>query len=292
MLRLRAPDGFELGAVLWEPVPREPSSGTAARRAVVLHGGAGIAAARYRHFAAYLAGEGIPVLTYDYRGIGLSRPASLRGFAATVEDWSEFDSAAAVAAMRSRFPHAEIVGLAHSVGALLFGGAANAADQSRVVLVSGHTGYYGDYDWRYRLPMALVWHGVMPALARVAGYFPASRLGLGEDLPAGIALQWAGRWSGEVRPAGKGPAEHRTRILLDRCAALAMRAVLVSVADDAFATPRSTERLLSYYPRLAIGKRIVFSPADAGISRIGHFGLFSRRGAALWPRLLAEIQAA
>jgi predicted alpha/beta hydrolase len=290
VLRLPAPDGFELGAVLYE-------AATPARHALVLHGGAGIAAARYRHFAAYLAAQGVPVLTYDYRGIGLSRPASLRGFPATVEDWSEYDSAAAVAALRDRYPSATLVGLAHSVGALLFGGAANAADQSRVVLVSGHTGYYADYDWRYRLPMAAVWHGLMPLATRLAGYFPASRLRLGEDLPAGIALQWAGRRGGEVRPAGKGPAregspQSRTHLLLDRCAALEVRAVVVSVTDDAFATPRSTERLLACYPRLAIEKRIVFSPADAGVARIGQFGLFGKRGAVLWPRLLAEIRAA
>ena len=284
MLRLRAPDGFELGAVL-----HEPATASAVRRAVVLHGGAGIAAARYRHFASFLAAQGIPVLTYDYRGIGLSRPASLRGFRASVEDWAEHDSAAAVAWLREKFPSAQIVGIAHSVGAMLFGGAHNAAEQARLILVSGHTGYYGDYDWRYRLPMAMVWHGLMPALTRLAGYFPASRLGLGEDLPAGIALRWAGRWSGEVRPAGKEPTHLRTNMLLDRCAALSRPAVVVSVSDDAFATPRSTERLLACYPRLAVEKRIVFSPADAGASRIGHFGVFARRGAALWPRLLAEL---
>jgi len=284
VLRLRASDGFELGAVLHEPAP-----GTAVERAAVIHGGAGIAAARYRRFAAFLAQHGIAALTYDYRGIGLSRPPSLRGFRAGVEDWSELDSAAAVAWLRSRFPAAQIVGIAHSVGALLFGGAANAAEQSRMVLVSGHTGYYGDYDWRYRLPMALMWHGVMPVVTLLAGYFPASRMGLGEDLPAGIALQWSTRWSGEVRPAGKGPAHHRTRILLDRCAALSRPAVIVSVSDDAFATPRSTERLLACYPRLAVEKRIVFSPADAGTARLGHFGFFAQRGQPLWPRLLAEI---
>ena len=267
----------------------EPAAASDVRRAVVLHGGAGIAAARYRHFASFLAAQGIPVLTYDYRGIGLSRPASLRGFRASVEDWAEHDCAAAVAWLRSKFPSAQITGVAHSVGAMLIGGAHNAVEQARLVLVSGHTGYYGDYDWRYRLPMALVWHGLMPALTRLAGYFPASRLGLGEDLPAGIALRWAGRRSGEVRPAGKEPAHQRTRMLLDRCAALARPAVVVSVSDDAFATPRSMERLLSCYPRLAVEKRIVFSPADAGAARIGHFGVFARRGAALWPRLLAEL---
>jgi predicted alpha/beta hydrolase len=282
MLRLRALDGFELGAVLHEP--SEPKEIT---RVAVLHGGAGIAAARYRHFANFLAQSGIPVLTYDYRGIGLSRPPRLRGFRATVQDWSEYDSAAAVTWMRNRYPGKELLGVAHSVGALLFGGAENAGEQARLVLVSGHTGYYGDYRTRYRLPMALVWHGLMPALTALAGYFPASALRLGEDLPAGIAMQWAGRWGGEVRPAGKGPADLRTHMLLDRCAALSRPALLVSIADDAFATPRGVARLLACYPRLAVERRLVFAPADAGVARLGHFGFFSRKaGAALWPRLL------
>ena len=57
--------------------------------AVVFNSGAGIASKRYRHFARFLAASGIPVLTYDYRGIGLSKPSTLRGFPATIEDWAE-----------------------------------------------------------------------------------------------------------------------------------------------------------------------------------------------------------
>jgi hypothetical protein len=35
----------------------------------------------------------------------------------------------------------------------------------------------------------------------------------------------------------------------------------------------------------------VYAPADAGTRRIGHFGFFGRRaGAALWPRLLAQLE--
>jgi predicted alpha/beta hydrolase len=50
------------------------------------------------------------------------------------------------------------------------------------------------------------------------------------------------------------------------------------------------KRLLSYYPRLFPLERIMYAPADAGTRRIGHFGFFGRRaGAALWPRLLAQI---
>ena len=278
---------MELGAVLYS-ADAEP------RRAVVLHGGAGIAAQRYRHFARFLARSGVPVLTYDYRGIGLSRSGAagtLRGFRASVEDWAEFDCAAAIGWMRDCYPRAELVGIAHSVSALLFGGAHNAAEQARLVLIGAHTGYYGDYRPLYRLPMAALWHGLMPALTRVLGYFPARRLGLGEDIPAGVALRWASRSSSDLRPAGDSLEEVRTRRLLERCATLARPVLMVRFSDDAFATDAGMRRLLSYYPRLS-PEFILFSPADTGVHRIGHFGFFRRAvGQALWPLLLARLQA-
>ena len=284
-LRLRAADGYQIGAVFYAALrPRSP------RRVAVLHGGAGIPALRYRRFAHFLAEWGIPVLTYDYRGIGLSRPPVLRGFQATIEDWAEFDSTAAIAWLRERFPHDEIVGISHSIGCLVLGGASNAAEQARIVLVGAHTGYYGDYRPLYRLPMAVAWHGLMPAVTRCFGYFPAVRLGLGEDLPAGMALQWAERRLPELRPSGALPAQVRMRRLLDRCAALQSSALAISISDDAFATVGGTKRLLSYFPRLSSPQHVVYTPADAQVRRIGHFGYFRRAvGMALWPRLLAQL---
>jgi predicted alpha/beta hydrolase len=284
---LRAADGCEIGAIFYAALrPRSP------RRVAVLHGGAGIPALRYRRFAHFLSEWGIPVLTYDYRGIGLSRPPELRGFEATIEDWGEFDSAAAIAWLRERFPHDEILGISHSIGALPLGGAPNAAEQARLVLIGAHTGYYGDYNPLYRLPMAVAWHGMMPAVTRVFGYFPAGRLGLGDDLPAGMALQWAERRRPELRPSGAEPAQERRRRLLDRCAALQCPAIAISVSDDAFATVAGTKRLLSYFPRLSSPQHIVFTPADAQVRHIGHFGFFRRAvGMALWPRLLAQLES-
>jgi predicted alpha/beta hydrolase len=284
-LRIRAPDGYELGAIFY-PANAEAEP----RTAVVLHGGAGIPAQRYRHFARFLARAGIPVLTYDYRGIGLSRPAALRGFRSAVEDWAEHDCSAAIAWLRERLPRAELVGIAHSVGALLFGGAHNAAEQSRLVLVGPHTGYYGDYRPLYRLPMAALWHVVMPTLTRLIGYFPARRLGLGDDIPAGVALQWASRRSSDLRPAGASAGEARTRRLLDRCAALERPALVIRFSDDAFATADGVRRLLACYPRLS-PQHVLFTPADSGTRRIGHFGFFGRgAGPVLWPWLVARLQ--
>jgi len=286
-IRLRAPDGYELRASFYDA-----SVAGEVRRAVVLHCGAGVQAARYTHFARFLAASGLPVLTYDYRGIGRSRPDRLRGFQGTLEDWSEYDCAAAIGWMRERFPRAELIGIAHSIGGLLLGGAHNAAEQARLVMIGGHTGYYGDYQWIYRLPMAVLWHAAMPVLAHVLGYFPARLLKLGDDIPPQVALAWAARWSPDLRPKGGGALDQRRRRLLDRCTALQRPALLVSVSDDAFSTPAGARRLLTYFPRLSPLQYVEFTPADAGTRRIGHFGFFRRAaGAALWPRLLASLPA-
>ncbi|MEW5864454.1 MAG: alpha/beta fold hydrolase [Pseudomonadota bacterium] len=284
-IRFSALDGYELGGHLYVP-----AAGKEAKRVVVVHGGAGIPAHYYRRFARFLAGAGMPVLLYDYRGIGASRPPTLQGFRSVIEDWAEYDCSAAIGWLRDRYPGAELIGIAHSVGALLFGGAHNAGEQSRLVLVGAHTGYFGDYHPLYRLPMAVLWHGLMPAVTRLVGYFPARRLGLGDDIPAGVALQWASRRTGDLRPGSAGQDAERTQRLLQRCALLERPALALRFSDDAFATAAGTRRLLAYYPRLA-PRHVVLRPADLGVRRIGHFGFFGRRaGAAGWPWLLERLQ--
>ncbi|MGH6785174.1 MAG: alpha/beta hydrolase family protein, partial [Sphingomicrobium sp.] len=277
-VRLCALDGYAHGARFYSA----PTSEAPVQVAVV-HCGAAIPAGRYRRFADFLAASGIPTLVYDFRGIGVSRPHALRGFRASAEDWAEYDCGGAIAWMRGRFPHAKIIGIAHSISALLVGGAPNCAEHDRLVFVGGHTGYYGDYRWRYRVPMAALWHVFMPAITRIVGYFPARRLGLGEDIPAMIALQWAARRSPDLRPCDMGPGHARVQTLLDRCEALQRPALLVSVSDDAFATRQGVKRLLSYYPRLSPLEHIAYTPLEAGRRSLGHFGLFGRRaGAVLW----------
>lgn len=285
-VELRAADGYPLGAVFY--AAQRPGS---PRRVAVVHCGAGIPARRYRWFAQFLAEWGISVLTYDYRGVGLSRRSPLRGFAATTADWVEYDGAAAIAWLRKRFPHDELVGISHSIGALALAAAPNAADQDRLLFIAPHTAYFGDYRPLYRLPMAVLWHGIMPVVTRLAGYFPARRLGLGEDLPAGIALEWAQRRSSDLRGAGSPRERERIHRLLDQAARLERPALAVTLTDDAFATPAGARRLLSYFPRLQ-ARQVVLGPQDVGVPRIGHFGFFRREvGVSLWPRLLSLLEA-
>jgi predicted alpha/beta hydrolase len=59
------------------------------------------------------------------------------------------------------------------------------------LVVGSQSGY-----WKNWPPLGRAWmwpatHIGLPAVARLLGYFPAAPLGFGEDLPAGVALQWA-----------------------------------------------------------------------------------------------------
>jgi predicted alpha/beta hydrolase len=248
-----------------------------------------VPAVRYSHFAAYLLAAGIPVLAFDYRGIATSRPARLRGLVATAEDWSECDCGGAIAWMRARYPGARLVGIAHSIGTLLIGGAPNIGEIAQLVFIGAHTGYYGDYRRRHRLPMALAWHVVMPLLTRVFGYFPAHMLGLGEDIPAGMALQWAARRTSELRPEATDRNATRAREMLARYAGIRVPTQTISFSDDAFATEAGCTRLLSVYPSIE-AHRQVLTPEFAGFSPVGHFGFFRRAAQErLWPLVLAHL---
>ena len=283
--KITAADGFALGARLWTPA----GSSTPATVALI-NAGAGISAVYYDRFAAFLAQAGCPTIVYDYRGIGRSRPRSLRGFEASVEQWGSKDCAAVLDWVASRYPGAQRVVIGHSVGGFLTGFAQNGHLIDRMLLVSAHTGYWRDYAWRARFGMYLLWHVLMPAVTRVVGYFPGRRLHLLEDLPAGAALQWASRrmpnfWWNLRLPDGS-PDAVLIETLIARFHAVRARTLALRFSDDPFATEAATDRILGLYANCT-AKRVEIGPADVGGQAIGHFGFFrSRFRATLWGRVV------
>ena len=92
-----ARDGYRLAATVF--------AAASPQAVVLINSAAAVPRKIYRGFAEYLAQRGFAVLTYDYRGIGGSRPASLRGFKARMRDWAAQDVAAAVDHARQTWPH-------------------------------------------------------------------------------------------------------------------------------------------------------------------------------------------
>jgi predicted alpha/beta hydrolase len=287
-LELNARDGFPLACRLWA-LP----GGQFENSVALINSGAGIPSRFYDHFAAFLAQNGVPTLVYDYRGISRSRPTSLRGFKASVEEWGSKDCAAVLDWLRDRFPEAERIVVGHSIGGFVTGFVTNGTLVDKMLLISAHTGYWKDYAARMRLPMFLLWHVLMPAITRVVGYFPGHRLHLLEDLPRDVALEWAARRKPEfwwhLKNADGSIDEAFVQTLLARFAAIQARTLALSFTDDPFATDEATERLLTLYSS-APSSRLTLSAADGGGKKIGHFGFFSPRfRMTLWPRVLQML---
>lgn len=287
-LSFAAADHYPLAGTL-----HRSATGAPPAACVVINAGAGIPSTYYSRFATWLAAGGLPVLTYDYRGIGSSRPTSLRGFQASVEDWGSKDCAAAVSTMAATFPGVPVVLLGHSVGCFATGFLQDPAPIAGLVFVAPHTGYYGDYAARQRPAMWLAWHAMMPLVTRAVGYFPGRRLGLPEDLPRGVALEWAARRRPDFRwnlllPDGT-PDAARHAALQHRFAAFRGSALSIRVTDDAFSTAAGEARIEALFSGVRFEHALV-KPADCGSRAIGHFGFFRARAReTLWPRVRAWI---
>jgi len=264
-----ATDGCPLVGTLFEPsVP--------IRATVVLNAATGVPRRFYGPFAAHLARHGLATLTWDYRGIGDSAPASLRGFAATKQDWGRLDMSAAFGWLADRFPGAPRTVLGHSVGGQLIG-LMDAPDRiDAVVTIGCGFGYWGHIAGPYRFVVAGLWYLVIPAATRLAGYLPARRLGLGEDLPTGVALEWA-RWGKQARYFSDELGQEAGFAELKA----PWRAFILS--DDPIATLDNVRPLHALYKNARIDLEVL-DPEAFGFDSIGHLGFFSRRRRALWDR--------
>jgi predicted alpha/beta hydrolase len=279
-----ARDGYLLGATLF--LPRG-----AKRHAVLINSATAVPRKIYKGFAGYLARRGCAVLTYDYRGTGDSRqkalvgynqPKSLVGFKASMADWAALDVSAAVAWMRERYRTLPLGYIGHSFGGQALGLIPDNAEVSRALLIAAQAGYWKLMAAPERYRVYAMMNFIGTPLTRLLGYAPGWS-GIGEDLPKDVFLQWTD-WVMSKRymfddpnlPALKNFANYKG----------AMRALCLS--DDPWATRPAVELLCSGYTS-AKPKIITVRPADAGVSKIGHFGFFRPehrdtlwRGAAEW----------
>lgn len=221
----------------------------------------------YRTFANYLAENGCVVLTFDYRGIGGSRPKSLRGFKATMTDWATLDAAAAVTWLRGRYVGLPLSVVGHSFGGQAVGLLPNNTMIGRSLLIAAQAGH-----WRlmpspesYRVYAMLNLLG--KPVTRLLGFTPG-KLGIGEDLPKDVFLQWAG-WVMKSRYYFDDPSLAALANYTNyKGAVRALR-----FTDDPWATQPMVELLCSGFT--ATKPEIVsIDPKAHGAERIGHFGFF------------------
>lgn len=233
----------------------------------------------YTAFARWLAQQGIDVLTFDYRGIGASlRESHVRHCRARKQDWGQLDMPAALECLKERTGAESVDLIGHSAGAQLVGLMPNHGSIRRVLMVAASSGYV----WGLRFPYSIAAYAYLrfylPATARGLGYSPGRAIGMGEDLPPGVARQWS-RWC--LRPGyvanefGRGVTRH----YYDEFRAPILS---LSASDDSIATTRNVDDLLRLFPS-APKQTVCLEPGHFNVPSFGHVDFFRESRSAAWP---------
>lgn len=230
----------------------------------------------YASFARHLARAGHRVLTFDYRGVGSSRPDRLRGFTARLSHWVELDYPAALTFLLDHYGEIDTFAVGHSLGGQSVALTPRADVLKGVVAVASQSGYYGNFENPWK--MALLWRGLMPGLTRSFGYLPGFS-GTGEDLPRGVAEEWAS-WCLSpsyflgAHPEYRAPMAHFQKPML-----------MYSFSDDDYAPLVNVRWLQARYESALIEHRHL-DPRELNLDHVGHMGFFRDKTSALWSEVV------
>lgn len=262
-LRIVTTDGFVLSATRFSP--ESPTT-----KVVLINSATGVRQKFYASFAAYLAKEGYTVYTYDYRGIGHSRPRSLRGFKASMRDWGTWDYHTMLQNIFQTHLNARVFVMGHSVGGQIVGLSPLTTKVDAVVMVGAQTPFIKNFGGGLnKLRLYFLWYFLIPFFTRIFGYFPAGKLGLFEDLPADVAYQWA-RWAKSKDYLFSEFPDDRMKF-----ESLQIPALMVSFTDDKIAPAPAVHDLMNKYRNLK-WSQWQLKPDDVMQKSIGHFGFFKK----------------
>ena len=239
----------------------------------------------YLRFARWLAEQGHDVLVFDYRGIGLSLHGPLKDNRATLADWGQLDQVAAIEWLLARTGSPELVIVGHSAGGQMIGLLPNHQRVARLVGISASSGWFKAMRPGFRLKAHFGMRVVLPLGTRLKGYGTTSILGLGENLPAGVARQW-GQWC-----AAGGYATNAVRHQPNRDFHAQVRTpvTVLHAEDDDIATTGTVADLLRTLPS-APRRAHCLRPRDHGLRHIGHLDWFRQSHRALWPLVASAVR--
>jgi predicted alpha/beta hydrolase len=149
---------------------------------------------------------------------------------------------------------------------------------SSIVTVSSSSGYFRNIALKQRLFATVFLKAYIPLLAKVLGYVPARWIGFGEDLPAGVALQWAA-WCTSPGYVENSFGNEVTEHFYDE---IDVPTLWLTATDDPIVTPKNVDDMLRLLKSAPVTRRRI-DPADFDLRRIGHADFFRKRNATLWP---------
>lgn len=274
---VKCSDGYPIGCTAFEP---ESPVG----KLLIINGATGVPQRLYYGIAQYLAELGIAVITYDYRGVGKSAPANLRGFEASMRIWGDTDFAAITGYAEQHYASYRKFCLGHSIGALIVGMNEGSALFEKFIFMGTQNAYIGNLKGHVKASGFFVFGVAQPATTLLSGYFPARLFGLGKNLAKGVGADW--------RTLILNP-QSTSKLLetgTDHRNVLHQETTVMYADDDAWMTEKGVKSLMEdTYPQLRPKYKII-SAAESPEKKIGHINFFRNYNKPLWKYVADELK--
>ncbi|SHJ98718.1 alpha/beta hydrolase family protein [Epilithonimonas mollis] len=270
-------DHYVLSAHIFEPRQNN-------RRILLINSATGVKQQIYFSFAQFFAEKGFTVITYDYRGIGLSKPNKMRGFPASMRIWGTKDYKALTSYIKTNFPGYHKFCLGHSVGALILGMNKDSEMFDEFIFVGTQNAFVGNLKLRTKIEAYLGFGIVQPLSTKLLGYFPASWFGLGESLPSGSAFDW------RTLILNKKSTNKLLEKSDDFSRNLTQKVFVIRAEDDLWLTEKGVLSLLhNTYPDLKPTYRLI-KTSESEKNEIGHINFFRSYNKKLWKIIFTRLE--
>lgn len=269
-------DHYSLAAHLFEPQISN-------QKVLLINSATGVKQQIYFSVAQFFADHGFTVITYDYRGIGLSKPHKMRGFEASMRVWGTTDYKALTDYIKSNFEDYKKYCLGHSVGALILGMNPDSEIFEEFIFVGTQNAFVGNLRLKTKIEAYLGFGIVQPLFTVLLGYFPASWFGLGESLPSGSAFDW------RILILNKKSTNNLLEKSADFSKKLRQKVLVIWAEDDAWLTEKGVKSLLeNTYANLRPTYRHIYT-SESEKGEIGHVNFFRSYNRKLWKILLDRL---
>ena len=250
------------------------------KKTIVISSATGVLQKYYRKFASHFASIGYTVYTFDYWGIGESGGTvkQLKNNNSTLKEWGSIDQAAVTFLANENNPNNELILLTHSIGGQIVGFNGNYHMIDKLIFVASQSGYWGLFGGFNKTKMLLFWYLLLPVPTNLFGYFPAKKMGLFENLPKKMSLEW-GKWGKK-----KDYLMHFYNVEDYFFKKIKAPILALSFPKDGYAPKKAADWLPKQYGSETI-ERIHYTPAKEDINKLKHFGFFREHfKSSLWKK--------
>ncbi|REL28792.1 alpha/beta fold hydrolase [Thalassotalea euphylliae] len=238
----------------------------------------------YFDFADWLATQGFDVLTFDYRGIGLSLRQPLSKVQVSISEWVQQDCAYMIDKAALMAQDKPLYWLGHSLGGQVFAMIPNRHKVTRLITVASGSGYWRKSDPKVKALSLVLWFMLAPVATKLCGYFPGKQLGVVGNLPRQVIRQWRAWCLDPDYLVGSEGMQIRAQYQ-----SLAIPITAIAFKDDELINYAGFEKLHSFY-QSADKRHEYICPSQQNVARIGHFGFFrAQHQNTLWPTFISSM---